>query len=160
MLSWLETAGAGFTTWEVFLRLALATVCGLLLGLDREVRGIAAGLRTHAMISLSSAVITLSSFMIYNEVRASGQGDPDPLRVIQGLAQAIGFIGAGAIFVARGNVRNLTTAANMWLAAAVGIAAASGQFVLLLLATIFGVIIITGLRILERYLSGSTKEDD
>jgi putative Mg2+ transporter-C (MgtC) family protein len=111
-----------FTLSETVLRLGVATLCGFLLGLDRELRGISAGLRTHALVALSSAVITVSALELYGDTRAHG-GDADPLRVIQGLAQAIGFIAAGAIFVSQGAVRNLTTAANIWLATAVGIAA-------------------------------------
>lgn len=71
-----------------------------------------------------SAVITIATLDLYLNVRAHG-GGADPLRVIQGLAQAIGFIAAGGIFVDRGRVRNLTTAANVWLTAGVGIAASS-----------------------------------
>jgi putative Mg2+ transporter-C (MgtC) family protein len=159
MLNWLPPAGFGFTNDEVLLRLAVAMGCGLLLGLDRELRGIAAGLRTHAMVALSSAVITLSAFMIHNEYRAAGNSEPDPLRVIQGLAQAIGFIGAGAIFVARGNVHNLTTAANLWLAAAVGIAAAAGQYLLVVVATVLGLVVLTVLRVVERLFPGPRNED-
>ena len=81
-------------------------------------RGFAAGIRTHALVSLSSALITISALMLYHEIHESGDAAPDPLQVIQGLAQAVGFIGAGAIFVARGSVKNLTTAANIWLSAA------------------------------------------
>jgi putative Mg2+ transporter-C (MgtC) family protein len=75
-----------FTTEEMMLRLGLATVCGLVLGLDRELRGIAAGLRTHALVSLSSAVITISALDLYEAARAHG-GNSDPMRVIQGLAR-------------------------------------------------------------------------
>jgi len=86
---------------------------------------------------------------------------PVPTRcgVIQGLAQAIGFIAAGAIFVSRGDVHNLTSAANIWLAAAIGIAAGAGQFVLVALALLFGAVILTLVRVTERYLPGSKKAD-
>ncbi|WP_230534112.1 MgtC/SapB family protein [Microvirga roseola] len=133
------------------MRLGVATVCGLLLGLDRELRGIAAGLRTHALVSVSSAVITISALDLYAAVKDHG-GDADPLRVIQGLAQAIGFIAAGAIFVAKGTVRNLTTAANVWLATAVGIGAGAGQFALAGIATGFGIVIVTVVRTVEYLL--------
>lgn len=96
---------------DILLRLGSATVCGLALGFERERKGKDAGIRTHALVALSSAVITTSALSLYAEVQARG-GDADPLRVIQGLAQAIGFIAAGMIFVARGDaertVRNLT----------------------------------------------------
>ncbi len=148
-----------FTLSETIIRLGLATLCGMLLGLDRELRGISAGLRTHALVSLSSAVITVSALELYGDTRAHG-GDSDPLRVIQGLAQAIGFIAAGAIFVSQGAVRNLTTAANIWLATAVGIAAGAGQFVLVAVTTVFGVVIVTVVRVVERYTLKRTPTDD
>jgi putative Mg2+ transporter-C (MgtC) family protein len=148
-----------FTLSETVLRLGVATLCGMLLGLDRELRGISAGLRTHALVSLSSAVITVSALELYGDTRAHG-GDSDPLRVIQGLAQAIGFIAAGAIFVSHGAVRNLTTAANIWLATAVGIAAGAGQFVLVTVTTVFGVIIVTVVRVVERYTLKRDPSDD
>jgi putative Mg2+ transporter-C (MgtC) family protein len=102
-------------TWEeLLMRLGLATLVGLLLGLDRELRGHDAGLRTHALVALSSAMITVSSMLLFDDLREHG-ATPDPLRVVQGLAQAIGFIAAGLIFVRRGDVKNMTTAANIWM---------------------------------------------
>ncbi|MCC6736162.1 MAG: MgtC/SapB family protein [Bauldia sp.] len=145
---------------EIFLRLLTASAAGALLGLDREMRGISAGLRTHAMASLSSAVIIVSSILIHDQLTAAGETGIDPLRAIQGLAQAIGFIAAGAIFFANGNVRNLTSAANIWLAAGLGIAAGAGQYVLVALAVAFGVFIVTGLRFLEKLLPGSDKSNE
>jgi putative Mg2+ transporter-C (MgtC) family protein len=146
---------------DLFLRLLAATAAGALLGLDRELRGIAAGLRTHAMVSLSSAVIVVASLILYEQLRTStGEPTTDPLRSIQGLAQAIGFIAAGAIFFARGNVHNLTSAANLWLAAGLGIAAGAGQYVLVASALVLGIVLVTAVRIAERYLPGSIKRSD
>jgi putative Mg2+ transporter-C (MgtC) family protein len=143
---------------DIFIRLGVSVLAGLVLGLDRELRGIAAGIRTHAVVSLSSAVITISAIMLFEQMRAQYPGhDGDPLRVIQGLAQAIGFIAAGAIFVSKGDVHNLTSAANLWLAAAVGIAAGAGQYVLLGFAMVLGIILVTGVRVVERWLPGSDK---
>jgi putative Mg2+ transporter-C (MgtC) family protein len=148
-----------FSISDMAIRLAIATVLGVLLGLDRELRGIAAGMRTHALVSLSSAAITLSALDLYGAVRAHG-GDADPLRVIQGLAQAIGFIAAGAIFVFKGDVRNLTTAANVWLTTAVGIAAGAGQTMLAILAAGFGVAVVTLLRLAEHHLPSGKEPPD
>ncbi|WP_366657750.1 MgtC/SapB family protein [Fodinicurvata sp. EGI_FJ10296] len=146
---------------EIVLRLSLAVVAGLILGLDRELRGISAGIRTHALVSLSSAVITLSALMLYAEIRQlEGDSDPDPLRAIQGLAQAIGFIGAGTIFFARGDVHNLTSAANIWMAAAVGIVAGSGQLSLGAVAVAFTVVIVTVVRVIEAVLPRTNKSRD
>ncbi|MBY0298065.1 MAG: MgtC/SapB family protein [Methylobacterium sp.] len=140
-----------FGAADLMLRLGAATLCGLMIGFEREVRGKDAGLRTHALVALSSAVITVSALSLYAAVRADG-GDADPLRVIQGLAQAIGFIAAGAIIVMRGDVRNLTTAASVWLSAALGIAAGAAQYRLVAaaLALAFAVLILVGL--LKRHI--------
>lgn len=140
---------------DIVLRLSLAVVGGLVLGLDRELRGISAGIRTHGIVSLSSAAITVSALLLYDAFRVgAGPQSMDPLRVIQGLAQAIGFIAAGTIFFARGDVHNLTSAANLWLAAALGIAAGAGQFALFITALVMGLVLITGVRVVERFLPG------
>ncbi len=142
---------------DIAFRLGVATLAGLALGVDRELRGISAGIRTHALVAMSSAVITISALILFHELRSLGNADPDPLRVIQGLAQAIGFVAAGAIFVSKGDVHNLTSAANIWLAAALGIAAGAGQFALVLIAAGFGLAILTLVRFLEPLLPGSDK---
>lgn len=145
---------------EIVIRLSVAALAGMLLGADRELRGISAGIRTHGLVSLSSAVTTMSALLLYYTLRGEdGNYNIDPLRVIQGLAQAIGFIAAGAIFFSKGDVHNLTSAATIWLAAAVGIAAGAGQFFLLGTALVMGVILITTVRIIERMVPGSTKEE-
>src|SRR3954468_8423475 len=81
----------------ITLRLALATLFGMVLGIDREVRGKSAGLRTHMLVALSSAATTLVTLEIFEALKATGHTDMDPLRIVQGLAQAIGFICAGVI---------------------------------------------------------------
>ncbi len=103
---------------------------------------------------MSSAVITTSALSLYADVQARG-GDADPLRVIQGLAQAIGFIAAGTIFVAKGDaertVRNLTTVASVWLAASAGIVTGATQFTLLAAAMGFGLAILVLITALKRF---------
>jgi putative Mg2+ transporter-C (MgtC) family protein len=146
------------TETDILLRLCVAAGAGILLGLDRELRGISAGIRTHALVGLSSAVITVSALLLSETLKAQHpEQSIDPLRVVQGLAQAIGFIAAGAIFVSKGDVHNLTSAANIWLAAAVGIAAGAGQYTLIGMALAIGVVLVTGVRVLERLLPGSEK---
>ncbi|ACL57370.1 MgtC/SapB family protein [Methylobacterium nodulans] len=142
---------------DVLLRLGAATLCGLLLGIEREMRGKDAGLRTHALVSLSSALITTSALSLYATVREQG-GEADPLRVIQGLAQAIGFIAAGMIFVARRSVKNLTTAASIWFAASAGIVAGAAQFMLLAVAMGLCLVVLVLLRFLNRF--GLSRPDE
>lgn len=140
------------TLTDILLRLGCATVIGLVLGLDRELRGVPAGLRTHALVGLSAAAITLSALVLHDTLDADGRTRTDPLRVVQGLAQAIGFIAAGLIFVAKDQVRNVTSAANLWLTTAVGIAAGAGQFTIVLATTAFGVLVVTVIRLGERFI--------
>ena len=101
---------------EVLLRLGVAVVSGAIIGLDREVRDKPAGLRTMSLVSLGSAVFVLAAL--------GGEGTDNPLPAIQGIVTGIGFLGAGTIIRGQTDeaVRGLTTAASIWLAAALGIA--------------------------------------
>jgi putative Mg2+ transporter-C (MgtC) family protein len=141
---------------ELVIRLGLASLIGLLLGLDREMRGHDAGIRTHALVALSSAMIMVSSLMLYAELQWN-ENPPDPLRAVQGLAQSIGFIAAGIIFVRGGAVRNMTTAANIWIAAAVGIACGAGQYSLVLVGAGFALVLLTLLKLFSRFLPAEKK---
>ncbi|CAO3354691.1 MgtC/SapB family protein [Azospirillum palustre] len=119
------------TAGEIGLRLLAAALCGALLGLDREMRGKAAGLRTHTLISISCALTTLVALELYAGLQATGDERPsDPVRVIQGVAQAVGFISAGVMFRSGDSVRGATTAAVIWVAGALGIACGAGYYLL------------------------------
>ncbi|HEX8654122.1 MAG TPA: MgtC/SapB family protein [Allosphingosinicella sp.] len=147
-----------FSWGEMALRLGLAALLGLLLGLDRELRGHDAGVRTHALVSLSSAMIMVSSLELHVHLAADGGDGPDPLRAIQGLSQAIGFIAAGMIFVHRGAVLNMTTAANIWIAAAIGIACGCGQYRIVVVGAALALVLVAAVRVVERFFPGSAKE--
>ncbi|MGQ0588805.1 MAG: MgtC/SapB family protein [Sphingosinicella sp.] len=142
---------AVFSWTELTLRLGTASLIGLLIGLDREITGHEAGIRTHALVALSSAMIMVSALMLAAQLRGEDYA-PDPLRAVQGLSQAIGFIAAGVIFVRGANVVNMTTAANIWVAAAIGIAAGAGQYRLVLVGTGFGIALLTLVKLFERLL--------
>lgn len=135
-------------------RLGLATVLGLALGFERERSGHDAGLRTHGLVALSSAMLTLSALEMVEQ-----HGEGDPVRVVQGLAQAIGFIAGGLIFVRGGDVRNLTTAASLWMAAAVGITAGAGQYVLVLAGTVLALLLLSAVLLLERFMPKSHRQE-
>jgi putative Mg2+ transporter-C (MgtC) family protein len=112
--------------WEVLLRLALATVLGGLIGWERETRGKPAGLRTMMLVAVSAAVFVLGA-----QEAAAAMGDrPETVRAMVGIAQGIGFLGAGAILQSKGEVLWLTTAAALWAAAALGMAAAMGTYLI------------------------------
>jgi putative Mg2+ transporter-C (MgtC) family protein len=103
-------------------RLTLAVLVGALPGLQREMKGVPAGLRTHILVSLGSAIFVLAA--LESDVSAA-----DTTRVVQGLAAGIGFVGAGAILKSarRGEIHGLTTAANIWLTAGLGTAVGMGR---------------------------------
>jgi putative Mg2+ transporter-C (MgtC) family protein len=143
---------------EVLLRLGVATLAGLLLGLDRELKGYDAGLRTHGLVALSASLMTVVAIALYHQL--GGAGSPiDPLRVIEGMAAAIGIIAAGLIIVKGGEVRNLTTAAHIWLTAAIGIASGAGYFALVIIAAGLALVLLVLLRFVERRLPGPEDSD-
>jgi putative Mg2+ transporter-C (MgtC) family protein len=107
---------------EIVLRLSLATLFGALVGLNRERLGKPAGLRTHAIVALGAAQLTIAALLL-------GRDDPSaPSRVLQGVITGVGFIGAGVILHRHDapSVQGLTTAAAIWLVAALGIASGAG----------------------------------
>ncbi|MGA9867255.1 MAG: MgtC/SapB family protein [Acetobacteraceae bacterium] len=127
-----ELAGQG---WPQIGDLGLAFVLSALIGLEREVRQKSAGLRTHAVVGLAAALIMLISKYGFMDVLAPGRVVLDPSRVAAQIVSGIGFIGGGLIFVHRDSVRGLTTAAIVWLTAAVGMACGAGLPVLALIVT-------------------------
>src|SRR3546814_8723953 len=95
----------------------------------------------------------MSALMLYHGLHAEGS-QADPLRVIQGLAQAIGFLCAGLIFVRSGDVRNMTTAANLLMAATLGISIGLGHYVLVAIASLIALVLLSAVRVLERRFMG------
>ncbi len=116
---------------DVAARLIVASVFGAAVGVEREVHGHPAGMRTHLLVSLGSGLFTVLSIFGF----PPGTGEPsDPSRVAAQIVSGIGFLGAGAIIKEGFSVRGLTTAASLWATAAVGMAAGAGQFVIALVA--------------------------
>ena len=106
---------------ELIQRLLLAVAIGGLIGAEREVRRKSAGFRTNILIALGSAIFTICSLTL-------GHGIGDPGRIAAQIVTGIGFLGAGAILRNRSGVHGLTTAATVWVNAALGIAAGGGQY--------------------------------
>ena len=142
------------TYGEVFLRLAAAVAAGALIDLDRELRRKPAGLRTLALVSLGSAVFVLQALD-----PARGVTDATS-RVIQGVVTGVGFLGAGSII--RGHdeesVRGLTTAASIWLAAAMGIACGLANWPLVVGACLLGLLVLL-ITPVERVIHNRRKTD-
>jgi putative Mg2+ transporter-C (MgtC) family protein len=107
---------------EALLRLALAGVLGGLIGLEREFRERGAGLRTHLLVAVGAALFTIAGAYGFGGVRV------DPTRVAAQIVTGVGFLGAGAIIRQGFSVRGLTTAATLWVVAAVGLAAGAGYY--------------------------------
>ena len=119
---------------EIILRLLLAVGLGAAIGYQRERAGKAAGLRTHILIASGSAVFTLASIYGFS-------GAVDPSRVAAGVVVGVGFVGAGVIFRGmRGEeVAGLTTAASIWITAAIGLAAGVGMYLISTVTTLIAV---------------------
>ncbi len=138
----------GLPLWELVVRLLLAVVlCGLV-GLERETRGQAAGLRTHVVVGLGAALFTVVSAYGFADAGVS-----DPTRIAAQIVSGIGFLGAGAILRTGGSVRGLTTAGTLWVVAALGMAAGAGAYAAAIAATLVLVPAIVVLRSLRGPLS-------
>ena len=120
--------------WVLIFRLVAAGLLGGLIGLEREFRAKEAGVRTHFIVALGSAL-----FMIISEF-AFGEKQHDAARVAAQVVSGIGFIGAGVIIFQRNVVRGITTAAGLWVAAAIGLACGDGMFSVAIAAAIFTVL--------------------
>jgi putative Mg2+ transporter-C (MgtC) family protein len=146
----------------IALRLGLALLLGGLLGLERELRGHAAGLRTHLLVCLGSCLFTLVSI-------AAGQGleGPEPTvvraditRIASQVVVGIGFLGGGAILRHGTSIHGLTTAANLWLTASVGLAAGLGFFFGASVTVVLALLVLVGLRPVERWIERFRKRHD
>ncbi len=156
MESFLEQLPAWIDAFRVPVlgRLALAAALGALVGLERELAGKPAGLRTNILICVGATLLTEASLSIATAGFAThGLVRSDPGRIAAQIVSGIGFIGAGTILVARGSVLGLTTAATLWVVAAIGITVGIGAYVEAIGATVlvFLVLFLIG-RIEDRVL--------
>ena len=141
---------------ELATRLLTAALLGALLGFERELRHKSAGLRTNILIAVGSALFTLMSYEL-----AADAPDGDPGRVAAQIVTGIGFLGAGAIMRTGSGVQGLTTAATVWVNAAVGVAAGGGEYLLAFIATGVTLAALLVLEPVERLIARrySTRED-
>jgi putative Mg2+ transporter-C (MgtC) family protein len=150
---WGEATGQG---WPQIGELGLAFVLSAAIGLEREVRQKSAGMRTHTLVGLGSALIMLVSKYGFSDV-LGGHTVLDPSRVAAQIVSGIGFIGGGLIFVRQDVVRGLTTAAVVWMTAAIGMAAGAGLPVLALVVAGAHFLIVLGFAPLAARIPGSTR---
>lgn len=150
----------GIGTFNIYvgllLKLAAALLAGTIIGLDRESRHKSAGLRTNILISVGAMIYTSTSLL---NIFETGHGGPvDPNRVMAQIVSGIGFLGAGSIIQSKGSVVGLTTAASIWIVAALGAAAGSGYVIQALAFSLTVVIILKNSRYLTMLLPSYSKK--
>jgi putative Mg2+ transporter-C (MgtC) family protein len=143
---------------ELVLRLVVAAVLGGLVGLERERLEWAAGMRTHALVSLGSALFMVISIFGFSDILNERHVILDPSRVAAQVASGIGFIGAGTIIFRREIVKGLTTAASIWAVAAVGLAVGGGMFLAATSATLLALALLVLARPVKQRLFPKRKE--
>ncbi len=147
---------------EILLRLTLAGALGGAIGFERELRDHEAGFRTHLLVALGSAVFTLVSaygFRDFEYGRATGF-TLDPTRISAQIVTGIGFLGAGAIIRQGISIRGLTTAATLWIVAAIGMAAGAGYYPVAIFGTALVLITLYPLRVAARRTIGAIRRDE
>ena len=142
--------------FRMMIRLLLAAILGGLLGLERESSGKNAGIRTHMLVAMGAALFVLVS-------QQAGIGPADNSRVLQGIIAGVGFLGAGTILKgdAEGQVKGLTTAAGIWLTAAIGVAAGLGQEATAVLTTALALLVLWAIPMLhDKWVRSATRKAD
>lgn len=139
---------------QIVLRIIIGAALGGLVGLEREIRGQAAGFRTHTLVAMGSTLFTLVSLYGFAEF-VGPSGEPtnlDPSRIASQVVVGIGFLGAGAIMRHGTSVKGLTTAASLWVVAAMGLAVGVGLYVGAITVALLLLIVLRGLRSTENLL--------
>ena len=126
---------------EIVIKLVVAAILGGLVGFEREVHRKPAGLRTHSLVCMGSALFTIMSISVTGA---------EPSRIAPGIVTGIGFLGAGMIFTSQDKVRGLTTAAELWVLAAIGLAIGLGFYFAALVTTLIVIFILIPLKYLEK----------
>ena len=142
--------------FRMMIRLLLAAILGGLLGLERESSGKNAGIRTHMLVAMGAALFVLVS-------QQAGIGPADNSRVLQGIIAGVGFLGAGTILKgdAESQVKGLTTAAGIWLTAAIGVAAGLGQEATAVLTTALALLVLWAIPMLhDKWVRSATPKAD
>ena len=127
--------------WDAVVRVLVAAALGAAIGIEREVQDHAAGFRTHVLVAVGAAAFTIAGL---------SYGVGDPTRVASEVASGIGFLGAGAILRRGLDVRGLTTAASLWVTAALGVAAGFGSYTTAIAGTVLVLVVLVPLKFLER----------
>jgi putative Mg2+ transporter-C (MgtC) family protein len=145
--------------WTIAGRLALAALLGGILGLNREIALKPAGMRTHALVALGAALATITGLAL---MAPPGNDASAPGRIIQGLVAGIGFIGSGVILHRRDNhtVEGLTTAASIWVIAAVGVAVGAGLWRASTIVVLISLILLVVGSPIDRFIHRLSRRDE
>ncbi|MES1250079.1 MAG: MgtC/SapB family protein, partial [Chitinophaga rupis] len=136
---------------EVIIRLSLAAFFGAVIGLERERKDWAAGMRTHMMVCLGASLTMMVSAFGFEDILGAPHVVLDPSRIAAQVISGIGFIGAGTIlFLKQGVIRGLTTASGLWTVAAIGLATGGGMYFAAGISTVLAIIILWVLQPLEK----------
>ena len=149
-------------TWDALLRLVVAAGLGGAIGLERELRDHEAGFRTHLLVALGACVFTLVSAYAWTDWTFSTRDGIvfDPTRIAAQIVTGIGFLGAGAIIVRGINVRGLTTAATLWVVAAIGMAAGTGYYAVAIGATALVLVSLGPLKIVSARMLSRVRPEE
>jgi putative Mg2+ transporter-C (MgtC) family protein len=145
---------------EILLRLVLAAVFGATVGIERERKDWAAGMRTHMMVCVGAALTMMVSAFGFSDILGTPHVELDPSRVAAQVISGIGFLGAGTIlFLKPATVKGLTTASGLWTIAGIGLATGGGMYFAATAATLIALFILWGMQIVQKKysLKGSTK---
>jgi putative Mg2+ transporter-C (MgtC) family protein len=145
---------------DLVIRLLVASVLGAFVGVERELHGHPAGMRTHLLVSLGSGLFTMVSiYSFVGVLDPSIQAPVDPSRVAAQVVSGIGFLGAGAILKDGFRIRGLTTTASLWATAAIGMAAGAGEALLAVAGTAIVIVSLWPLNAVAERLHGAFREE-
>ncbi len=149
----LATVVSAPTEWELISRVGIAAACGALVGIERELSEKPAGLRTHALVALGSAAFTVAGYAALNNISQAAGSSTDVSRIAAQVVNGIGFLGGGIVIFHGDKLRGLTTAAEVWSVAAVGVLSGLGLVNVALAATLMMLFVVIGGRSIERILN-------
>jgi putative Mg2+ transporter-C (MgtC) family protein len=135
----------------------VSTALGTVIGFERQMGHKPAGMRTHTLVCLGSTLFVL---VTRHAVADIGGPNLDPTRIIHGVITGVGFLGAGSILRTEGYVHGLTTAASVWMVAAIGVAVGVHAYALALMGTVLALIVLEAFRWVERFLSKGDERQD
>lgn len=145
---------------EIVFQLCLAGLLGGLVGIEREYRRKEAGFRTYTLVSLGSALFTIISFESFMSVFGDSGVAFDPSRIVGQIVLGIGFLGAGLIVYRQSHIEGLTTAAGLWVAAGIGTAIGLHLYFPAIFVSLFTILILAGLRIIEEKFFGKESKKE